>query len=178
MEIENMAWSRLGCWIIHKLLLICRPRCTFSLFCKYGTFVAAKMEHIWHLYLPIMKYETYWYRYPTVAPHGDGLSSWKAKNSRSVCLGPWAIALKLWSFITLDSSKCRLVYWNTKCLSILLLICNASQNNLIFMPQTQQYIQHIQSFIYNKLCTKADQLYLWKVVKIVLEHPAIDRPFL
>ena len=26
----------------------------------------SKAEHIWHLSLPIMKYETYWYRYPIV----------------------------------------------------------------------------------------------------------------
>ena len=25
----------------------------------------SKAEHIWHLNFPIMKYETYWYRYPT-----------------------------------------------------------------------------------------------------------------
>ena len=26
----------------------------------------SKAEHIWHLNFPIMKYETYWYRYLTV----------------------------------------------------------------------------------------------------------------
>ena len=29
----------------------------------------SKSEHIWHLNLPIMKYETYWCRYPTVPLH-------------------------------------------------------------------------------------------------------------
>jgi len=118
-----MAWSRLDCWIIHKLLWKCRPIYTFFS-CKYGTFVTAKNGSYLALILPIMKYETYWYRYPTVAPHGDGFSPGKTKNSRSVCLGPLATALKLWSSVTIDSSKCRLMHWNTKCASILLVICN------------------------------------------------------
>ena len=32
-----------------------------------------------------------------MAPHGDGFSPGKTKNSRSVCLGPLAASLKLWS---------------------------------------------------------------------------------
>ena len=146
--------------------------------CKYRTFVAAKWSIFGTWNLSIMKYETYWYRYPTVAPHGDGLSFWKTKNSRSVCLGPLATALKLWSFVTIDSSKCRLMYWNTGYLSIHLIICNVSWNDLIlYASEITIYTTHTKS-TYNKLCTRAGQLYLWEVVKIVLEHPAIDRPFI
>jgi len=47
-----------------------------------------------------MKYETYWYRYPTVAPLGDGFSFGKTKNSRSVCLGVLADSLKLRNSVT------------------------------------------------------------------------------
>ena len=54
----------LDCWVIHKLLCKCRPIHTFFS-CKYGTFVTANNGSYLALILPIMKYKTYWYRYPT-----------------------------------------------------------------------------------------------------------------
>ena len=95
------------------------------------------------LWYPIMKYETYWYRYPTVAPHGDGFSLGKTKNSRSVCLGPLAASLKLWSSVhhkflklQVDALKHRMCFHFARWLY-------CSSNNLVFMLQKQQYIQHI-----------------------------------
>jgi hypothetical protein len=34
-----------------------------------------------------MKYETYWYRYPTVAPHGDGFSFERPRTAGQIALG-------------------------------------------------------------------------------------------
>jgi hypothetical protein len=33
-----------------------------------------------------MKYETYWYRYPTVAPHGDGFSFERPRTAGQIAL--------------------------------------------------------------------------------------------
>ena len=73
----NMAWSRLGCWTIHPNSVNIKL-CTHIAFSwKYGIFASPK-QSIFELSLPIMKYETYWYRYLTyctgcsIDPVGQG----------------------------------------------------------------------------------------------------------
>ena len=62
LEIQNMAWSRLGCWTIHQNLSPHQAISTDYILLEICDLCIIKAEHIWTFSLPIMKYETYWYR--------------------------------------------------------------------------------------------------------------------
>ena len=62
LKIQNMAWSRLGCWTIHQNLSPHQAISTDYILLEICDLCMIKAEHIWNFSLSIMKYETYWYR--------------------------------------------------------------------------------------------------------------------